>query len=336
MKLRAVPIALSFALSWCAASCLAAATAIPATAATAAYTMTDLGSLGYGVSLGFGINATGEVAGRSYLNKTIQFRCGRHICTEHLVDPFSWVAGEMTDLGTLGGTFSEARAVNGNGDIAGGSNGDAFLVHNGKMSDLGPGEASGINDFGEIVGGTSQHAFLISGGTRTTLPDLSSYGLSGASGINNNHQIVGGSDNAQGYVHAVLWSNATITDLGTLGGTQSAAYAINNLGQVTGWAHTASEATHVFLYSGGTMTDLGTFGLDPVGEAINNHGVIVGQSGAGAWIWSGGTFQNLNSLIPPGSGFTLDNATAINDNGQIVANGRNSVGQEHTFLLTPS
>jgi hypothetical protein len=64
--------------------------------------------------------------------------------------------------------------------------------------------------------------------------------------------------------------------------------------------------------------------------------VIVGQSGNGAWIWSNGTFQDLNNLIPSGSGFTLDNATAINDNGQIVATGRNSVGQEHTFLLSPS
>ena len=43
----------------------------------------------------------------------------------------------------------------------------------------------------------------------------------------------------------------------------------------------------------------------------------------------------LNNLIPPGSRFTLDNATAINDNGQIVANGTNSTGQEHAFLLTP-
>ena len=42
-------------------------------------------------------------------------------------------------------------------------------------------------------------------------------------------------------------------------------------------------------------------------------------------------FQNLNDLIPPGSGFTLDNATAINDNGQIVVSGSNAPGQEHAF-----
>jgi probable HAF family extracellular repeat protein len=84
------------------------------------------------------------------------------------------------------------------------------------------------------------------------------------------------------------------------------------------------------------MTDLGTFGLDPVGNAINNHSVIVGQSGNGAWIWSNGNFQNLNNLIPANSGFTLDNATAVNDDGQIVVNGYNAQGQEHAFLLTPS
>jgi len=48
-------------------------------------------------------------------------------------------------------------------------------------------------------------------------------------------------------------------------------------------------------------------------------------------------FQNLNNLIPPGSGFTLTDAPAINDNGQIVATGTsNTSGQTHAFLLTPN
>jgi probable HAF family extracellular repeat protein len=53
----------------------------------------------------------------------------------------------MTDLGTLGGDFSETRAVNSSGDVVGFSTTsgtslsaqtDAFLYHNGHMTDLGP------------------------------------------------------------------------------------------------------------------------------------------------------------------------------------------------------
>ena len=156
---------------------------------------------------------------------------------------------------------------------------------------------------------TQNDPFSWTAGTMTDLGTFSATAMSEATAVNRGGNVVGGSGG-----HALFVHNGTMTDLGTLGSTQSAAYAINDNGQVTGWAHTASEATHVFMWSNGTITDLGTFGLDPVGEAINNHGVIVGQSSLGAWIWRGGVVQNLNNLIPPGSGFTLDNATAINDN----------------------
>jgi probable HAF family extracellular repeat protein len=49
---------------------------------------------------------------------------------------------------------------------------------------------------------------------------------------------------------------ATITDLGTLGGTLSNAYAINNYGQVVRFASTATDVQLAFLYSGGTMSPL--------------------------------------------------------------------------------
>src|SRR5690242_7944278 len=122
MKLRVVPIAFSLALSGGVPGLIAAAAAPAAAAAT--YTMTDLGSLGFGVSLGFGINAGGEVVGRSYLNKVFFFPCGRHTCRFTQNDPFSWIAGKMTDLGTFGAmSMSEATAVNDAGDAVGGSNG---------------------------------------------------------------------------------------------------------------------------------------------------------------------------------------------------------------------
>ena len=45
---------------------------------------------------------------------------------------------------------------------------------------------------------------------------------------------------------------------------------------------------------------------------------------------------DLNSLIAPSSGWTLNSATAINDKGQIVGYGNDPANQSHAFLLTPA
>jgi hypothetical protein len=79
------------------------------------------------------------------------------------------------------------------------------------------------------------------------------------------------------------------------------------------------------LYSNGTITNLGNF----LPAAINDNGVMVG----GDQIDTGGTVQNLNTLIPAGSGYQIQYATAINDNGQIVAN---TTGGSRAVLLNPS
>ena len=74
------------------------------------------------------------------------------------------------------------------------------------------------------------------------------------------------------------------------------------------------------------------------GRAINDSGHIVGSSGSGwdiPFVWKDGVMTDLNTLIDPASGWTLKNATGINNNGWIIGNGIAPGGYEHAFLLTP-
>ena len=86
---------------------------------------------------------------------------------------------------------------------------------------------------------------------------------------------------------------SSATDLGTLGGTFSAALAVNALGQIVGNSTVAGDATqHGFLWQSGTgMTDLGTLGgtssqvasNDGFGaRAINASGQVVSCVECGA------------------------------------------------------
>jgi probable HAF family extracellular repeat protein len=265
----------------------------------------------------------------------------------------AWAVGyTITDLGTLGGTISDAYGINNNGQVVGYAStaGDAvrhaFLYRNGAMTDLGAlggteSWAYGINNTGQVVGSAttadgSGHAFLYSNGT---MADLGTLGGSGsrATGINNTGQVVG-TLNTGSVNHAFLYSNGTMSDLGILGGAFSAASGINNNGQVVGWAYTTGNTEfRAFLYSNGAVNVLGTLGGGlSLATGINNNGQVVGwaTTAAGiapqhAFLYSNGTMADLGTL-----GGGAGAAWGINNNGQVVGDDVTAGGVEHAFLYS--
>ena len=205
----------------------------------------------------------------------------------------------ITDLGTLGGAYSEAIGLNNDGQVVGESWTDAvdqygqpvyhaFLwdsTHG--MRDLGTlnsdlnSAAAGINDAGQIVGasstapvlkvnkktGDSYYVSTVHAVSWSSDLKLQKLGDGAALGINASGEIVGGSNN-----NAVLWDGGRATNLGTLGGTgnPSGASSINGAGQVVGVStiNDRYQTQHAFLWTPttpdgtkGTMKDLGA--LDP-------------------------------------------------------------------------
>jgi probable HAF family extracellular repeat protein len=323
------------------------------------YSVTDLGNLGGVINNtteadGFAINARGQVTGGSYVTSFDYYA-------------FIYSNGVLQDLGTLpGSSSSTGQAINARGEVVGFTSGyanasnisqRAFLYSNGVMQDLGSlggvnSSASGINDRGQVVGDSQTstgafHAFLYSHGV---MQDLSS--LVGASsdaiGINNNGQIVGSFNTSTGTTHAYLYSNGTMQDLGTLSGyVNSIGNAINAIGEVVGAVclniSCFKETGQAFLYTHGVMQALGTLGGDnSSANAINDSGEIVGwaDTSAGAthaFLYSHGVMVDLNSEIGSATTiYSLTSAEAINDDGQIVANGVEiASGQYVALLLTP-
>jgi len=124
----------------------------------------------------------------------------------------------MTKMGTLGGSWSQAYAINNKGQITGlayttNGSGHAFITSGTRLIDLGTFAGStsttwgfGINNLGVVVGQSTfqntYHAFVYSGGKikdlNKQIPAGSGWTLNEADGINDAGQIVGmGTKNGQ-------------------------------------------------------------------------------------------------------------------------------------------
>jgi hypothetical protein len=108
-------------------------------------------------------------------------------------------------------------------------------------------------------------------------------------------------------------------------------HGLNRLGQVVGWSD-----GHGFLWRPTVPPEMRDLGPGRA-YAINNNSQVVGASNGRAVIWEDLVTvpRDLNTLLPPGSGWVLEAATGINDQGQIVGFGTHD-GQSRTFLLNPS
>jgi probable HAF family extracellular repeat protein len=121
-------------------------------------------------------------------------------------------------------------------------------------------------------------------------------------------------------IRSVLWERSGITDLGTLGGSLTAASAISPSGRVVGIARLNPDVgSRPFLWQHGTIIDLSTQGA-PTGfipNAINATGQIAGDFVTGgqihATLWQHGTTIDLDT--PPGQDSF---AFGINASGEVV------------------
>ena len=323
-------------------------TAFPSSALALQYELTEIGSLGGNKSFVRDINDSGQVVGYS---RTLSYD----------FYAFLFQNGIMTDLGI---SNSVALGINNNGKIIIGpysrsiyEESHGLLWDNGNVIDLGTlggnnSFPSGINDSGQIVGssqpdeGSFAHAFLLENGIMRDICTLGAQ-QSSASDINNSGQIIGSSSvSDSNWDHAFLYENGNMIDIGSLGGEYTNALSINNFGQIVGFSRNSNYDTHAFLYENSNMIDLGTLnGGNSVALGINDSGQIVGYSNSytdpepqHAFLYNSGAMFDLNNILVHSlpDHIYLDYASAINNEGQIVAEGRNTLTREtHAYLLTP-
>ena len=286
-----------------------------------------------GASRGFGINGFGQVVGDSTFGKNETSRAA----------VFS--NGAIMDLGVLkyAGLFSRANGINSSGQVVGFS--------------------------GDKRDGSNSRAFIISTASRSRMIDLGTLGgpYAQAMGINDAGFVTGNAQLDDGSLslpsHAFVWqATKGMVDLGTLGGRFSYGTSISSKNHIAGYSmiNNVDDRIHAFLHNGSKMIDLGSLSGAAVETdlsfalGVNTFDQVVGYSYlppvempgstdvplgplSVAFIYSKGLMVNLNDRIGKASdNYRLDSATAINDQGQIVAIAFDkSAGAFHSVLLTP-
>jgi probable HAF family extracellular repeat protein len=281
---------------------------------------------------------------------------------DHAVE---WRNGKLIDLGTIPGSPGASSGVTfiaADGLISGASeNGHidpltgAPAVHgviwiNGKIVDLGTlrggtvSWANNVNDFGQVVGFANNAVTdenSLEGLVTETRAFLWQGGVVGQATTKNDAED-----------HPYLWQHGEMTDLGTLGGTYGFASWLNDRGEVVGAVTNAGDQEFLpFQWHNGKLKGLPNLPGNRCGvaDAINLQGQVVGGSGVNeaaffpdctdseehAVLWDDGKVVDLNEFVPEDSELTLNEASYINEFGEITGLATLPDGSAHTFLLIP-
>jgi hypothetical protein len=270
------------------------------------------------------------------------------------------VPSTPTDIGD-NGRWSEARGISPNGfiagrhDVAAGMRGALWTPQGRQMLPPLPGqpasEAYGVDDAGVAVGvslvsSTDVTAVRWVNGVPSALPGAN--GSSWAVAVNGAGRAVGQRD-VWPDRHAMLWEGASFTVLPELGGDFAWATNVSEGGTICGGSFDSFSQIVAVLWDAQTLhvTPLPDppFGAYTRVKDVNDQGVAVGEvclsiecepGDSRAIVWRDGGVFDLNDLVPPGSGWTLWSAEAVNESGEIVCVGaQNGLFSPRGFKLTP-